>query len=202
MKNKIIIDNALTPNEYESLYNHMMSVNFEWSFNPGIVQGGDEQDYQFVHGIHTGYHMTSPNNYRYIFPLNEILAPQAIVRIKANLTTRGETTKTHGMHTDMAVPGSLTAIYYVNDNNGSTKFEDGDSIDSVANRLVIFPSNLRHSGTRCTDQQRRIVINFNYMPWRDDTRWHQLMSQKDIDYRNDWEKDMQMPYNEDGVPCK
>jgi hypothetical protein len=106
------------------------------------------------------------------------------------------------MHTDMAVPGSLTAIYYVNDNNGSTKFEDGDSIDSVANRLVIFPSNLRHSGTRCTDQQRRIVINFNYMPWRDDTRWHQLMSQKDIDYRNDWEKDMQMPYNEDGVPCK
>ena len=30
------------------------------------------------------------------------------------------------------------------------------------NRLVIFPANVKHTGTTCTDKDERIVLNINY----------------------------------------
>ena len=50
----------------------------------------------------------------------------------------------------------------MNTNNGYTIFEDGTKVESVANRMITFPANLKHTGTSCTDQQVRIVINFDY----------------------------------------
>jgi len=46
--------------------------------------------------------------------------------------------------------------------NGWTKFKKGGKVDCVANRVVIFNSNLEHAGITCTDQKRKVVINFNY----------------------------------------
>ena len=57
---------------------------------------------------------------------------------------------------------SSTSIFYVNTNNGYTKFEDGTKVESVANRMVTFPANMKHTGTSCTDEKIRVVINFNY----------------------------------------
>ena len=55
-----------------------------------------------------------------------------------------------------------TSIFYINTNNGYTIFEDGTKVESVANRLLTFPTNMKHTGTSCTDEKTRIVINFNY----------------------------------------
>ena len=46
--------------------------------------------------------------------------------------------------------------------NGYTKFKKSGKVKSVANRMVIFDSNLEHQGVTCTDKKRRVVINFNY----------------------------------------
>ncbi len=35
-------------------------------------------------------------------------------------------------------------------------------IDSVANRILFFDPSEEHSSSLCTDQKRRITINFNY----------------------------------------
>ena len=40
--------------------------------------------------------------------------------------------------------------------------EDGTKVESIANRMVTFPSNMKHKGTSCTDERTRVVINFNY----------------------------------------
>ena len=55
-----------------------------------------------------------------------------------------------------------TSIFYVNTCNGYTHFEDGTKVDSVANRLITFPTQTKHGGACCTDTVARIVINFNY----------------------------------------
>ena len=55
-----------------------------------------------------------------------------------------------------------TSILYMNTNNGWTEIQGGGKIDCVENRAVTFNSNLMHSGYTCTDQKRKIVINFNY----------------------------------------
>ena len=31
-------------------------------------------------------------------------------------------------------------------------------------RMVIFPANIKHTGTTCSDEKRRVVINFNFYP--------------------------------------
>ena len=76
--------------------------------------------------------------------------------------------KNHGLPTDMKdfTPEQAkhwtTSILYINSNNGYTKFETGASFESIGNRLVTFPANLKHTGSSCSDEKVKIVINFNY----------------------------------------
>jgi hypothetical protein len=56
-----------------------------------------------------------------------------------------------------------TGIFYVNTNNGKTIFDTGEEINSEENKYVEFDSTKLHTGTTCTDQKRRLVINFNYI---------------------------------------
>ena len=69
------------------------------------------------------------------------------------------------MHIDLIGQSSpqKTAIFYVNTNNGWTEFKKGGKVKSVANRIVIFDSQLYHQGYTCTDQKRRVVMNFNWI---------------------------------------
>ena len=55
-----------------------------------------------------------------------------------------------------------TAILYINTNNGITIFETGEEIKSEENKIVMFPSNLKHTGTTHTDEKVRVVLNINY----------------------------------------
>ena len=56
----------------------------------------------------------------------------------------------------------ITSILHINTNNGYTKFENGEVVKSVRNRLVTFPAHLKHTGSTCTDKQYRCIINVNY----------------------------------------
>ena len=92
----------------------------------------------------------------------------SICRIKFNSIPKAEKIITHGFHQDIYFDESLTedgvksAILYMNSNDGFTVFENGTKVKSIANRLVKFPSTLKHSGTTCTDCQRRVALNIVY----------------------------------------
>ena len=62
-----------------------------------------------------------------------------------------------------AVSHWTTAIFYINTNNGYTEFENAEKIESVAIRFIMFPSNIKHRGVTQTDEQTRIMINFNFL---------------------------------------
>ena len=65
------------------------------------------------------------------------------------------------MHIDQ-IKGT-TGILYINTCNGYTKFENGKKVKSVENTYVEFDSTLKHTGTTCTDTDRRLVLNINYI---------------------------------------
>ena len=76
----------------------------------------------------------------------------------------------HGMHIDVppAPDNALTSILYMNTNNGYTKFETGEKVDSIENRLVTFPNNLKHTGsTNNCDAPYRCVMNIDWIPKRE-----------------------------------
>ena len=107
------------------------------------------------------YHSSS--FFSIIEPNLKLLGVTKLYRIKANLNPRTVFHRKGGWHIDFVNdPPFKTAVYYVNTNNGWTEFKNGGRVKSVANRMVIFDSNLEHQGVTCTDEKRRVVINFNY----------------------------------------
>lgn len=120
-------------------------------------------DAQFVHMFYAE-HEPKSNFYKDILPLLNKIKPKALVRIKANLGPATPERIKSGFHIDFDdTPDNLkTAVFYLNNNNGSTLFEDGTEIESVENRIVVFDSKLHHTGVSCTDQKARYLINLNY----------------------------------------
>ena len=104
-----------------------------------------------------------------ITPLLVKINPISIWRIKTNLLTRTPNIVENEFHVDIhnlseeKLKQWTTAIFYMNTNNGYTEFEDGTKVESVANRMVSFPADMKHRGTSCTDEKTRVVINFNYL---------------------------------------
>ena len=144
-----------------------------WRYTNG-VDGPNETEmhrgygFQFVHVFYANYQSVSESTVK-LAPILEKIRPVAIHRIKANLLVRTPEIIEHRLHSDMHLwmPEEkqkewTTSIFYMNTCNGYTKFEDGTKVESVANRMVTFPADMKHTGTSCTDQNTRIVINFNY----------------------------------------
>ena len=167
-----IYDNYL-PGDYFNYLKEMLltnNSNFSWNYSDFIVNenNNDINEFQFVHIF---YHHNTPvspffNEMTMIF---QKLNPLTLINVKGNLLPRTTNNIEHGMHID--VVGSncqnlRTAILYVNTNNGYTLFEDGTKINSVENRMVIFPTHMRHTGATCTDEKIRVVINFNFLCWK------------------------------------
>ena len=166
------IDNFLGKKEFDELQKLLMSSEMPWYYCPGIDYKDDENKFQFF------YIFYDPHYPFLLFdklePIISTIIPTAIVRIKANLITRTPKIVENEYHHDISsfddenrktiFPEKLkqltTSIFYVNNNNGYTIFEDGTKVESVANRLVTFPANMKHTGTSCSDEKIRIVINF------------------------------------------
>jgi hypothetical protein len=170
MKKIIVIDNFLEEEDCKKIKDVFYNKNFPWYFNNYKSYSKDYieedknllcdelSDFQFTHTFFNDFERKSGWD---ISPIVNKLNPSALIRIKANLTTKTETQKVYGFHCDVD-DKCFTAIYYLNTNNGKTIFEDGSEINSSKNRVVIFDSQIRHTGTSCTDKNTRMLINFNY----------------------------------------
>lgn len=157
-----IIDNALSLKDFEYVRSIMWSDIFPWSMSEGYAQketNDKELEFKFSHVFYNGLYQRS-EFFELLNPIFNIIQPRAFMRIQAIVTPRTYKLVKTGYHTDIS--NCITAIYYLNTCNGPLHFKDYPSVDAVENRLVIFNSNLEHCGTKCTDSDRRTLINFNY----------------------------------------
>ena len=160
-----VIDDFLNPQDYGLIRDTLLGGNFPWFYTNLKVRGAEDSLYnmQFTHMFVTN-NAPQSDFLDVVNPLIIQLRPVSVIRIKANLTPPTPTIYHYGMHVailEQQMPAK-TAVYYVNDNNGLTVFEDGREVNSVANRLVIFDASMRHTGTSCTDVKQRCVINLNF----------------------------------------
>lgn len=160
-----VIDNFVDPYIVGEFQLGMLSSSFPWSFCENVVSAVLDDNYQFTHMF---YNEGEPRSQYYQQLVNGELLTKlqaaSLIKIKANLQPRTYSASETPLHVDHQFPNALTAIYYVNTNDGYTYFESGEKVDSVAGRLVVFPSELKHGGATCTDQKYRCVINFNFYP--------------------------------------
>lgn len=181
-----IIDNFLSEYEFNVIKTNLMGRNFPW-FLTQVIEYDEESKTHFGSGglneeslcdLEDNYQFSSllyafddgsgnpikASRFQVCLPLIKALKMSRVIHIKANLTVKTPKIIEHGYHTDHPYYPAKTAVYYVNSNDGYTKFETGEIVKSVANRVVIFDSNIKHTGTTCTDIFSRVVINMN---WKD-----------------------------------
>ena len=162
-----VIDNLLDKHFFNKLQDSFMSAEVPWIYADEVICKEDlrcdpKYNYQFALNIYKDF---SPQSQAFELMQPIVTHPElqmaGLFTIKANMNLATEEIQEHGLHTDAAFH-CTTAVFFLNSNNGYTLFEDGSKVESVANRIVTFPSNMEHSGTSCTDEKRRLVINFNY----------------------------------------
>ncbi len=153
-----LIDNFLEPKDLKKIQDLFLGRKIAWNCSDGIVLPGDGA-FQFIHVLYSNYAPASPF-FNELAPIWQKIDPCSIVRSKANLTMKTVEHDKSAYHSD--VDNCITAIYYVNTNNGYTEFQNGMKVDSIENRIVIFDSNEKHRAVTTTDTARRVVINFNY----------------------------------------
>jgi hypothetical protein len=162
-----VFDDFLLKEDYNRIFNRIYNSDFPWRLIKGKTYPHENDDnkqiFQFVHDFYNNFHWVSPYG-ELLEPILKIINPVAIIRIKANLTTITPTKIEYTYHRDVGerLSKCKTACFYVNTNNGKTVFMNGQEVNSVANRITIFDSDMYHAGTSCTDESTRCVINFNY----------------------------------------
>jgi len=158
-----IYKNFLKKKEFKYLEDLMFKPNnsFPWYLSP-IMTSTDK----FSQLVHIFYFDDKINSsfLKELTPILDLLKPKKLIRIKANLVMRAPSIRDHGYHVDYSIPDLVTAILYLNSNNGYTRFKEGGKIFSERNKLVKFKGNKHHTGSTCTDKEYRSVINFNYIP--------------------------------------
>tara|TARA_B100000287_G_scaffold155776_1_gene146915 strand:+ start:108 stop:602 length:495 start_codon:yes stop_codon:yes gene_type:complete len=161
-----IIDNFLPDYYHQQIQSVMLGDMFPWHYVPGVQAPDDPPgSYMFYHLFHDDRVPLSQRSpyYKLIEPLvNKLGVDNYLWRVKSNLYPRTLFRRRTNWHVDIPGEKMNTAIYYVNTNNGWTRFKKGDRVKSIANRMVIFPGDQLHAGTYCTDEKVRCVINFNY----------------------------------------
>jgi hypothetical protein len=173
-RNVEIEDNCLSIDNFKKITDLILGDKFfqiPWYYNP-IVDYPDETDdldkFQFVHIFYDNSPLYVSPLMKQLNPILDTIQPVSVYRIKANLLTKTSNIIENEFHIDIngmsdeKIKQWTTSIFYANTNDGFTEFEDGTKVESVANRMVTFPANLKHRGTSCTDEKRRVVINFNY----------------------------------------
>ena len=160
-----IQDNFLNQRYFDSLHKKIMGQSFSWFYTDYIVEK-DKRDskFQFIHTIYDKT-LNDPDTYEKLKPMFQLMGAKSVWRIKLNLIPKTYEIEENEYHTDIhenSNEGWYTSIFYMNTNDGYTIFDNGTMINSVKNRLITFPAKMRHAGTSCTDQKRRVVINFNY----------------------------------------
>ena len=163
-----VVDNFLPEEQFKLAQSLIMDYGFPWMWNDSVTKKvgySDPDEFQFIHLFYhplSGVMSSYPRLKEIIKPFADYMNPVSLMRIKANLNVATPEYITREFHTDFNIK-CTTAIAYMNNNNGYTLFEDGTKVQSKENRVVIFNSQMRHAGIPCTDEKRRIVINFNFI---------------------------------------
>ena len=159
----IVIDDFLPQDKFLLLKNTMESDDFPWLFKNEINYSKDKKvlyKSQYIHMFECIDNQYNSIYHDLVKPIITFLAPEKVIRVKSNSLPKTKKVLRCGWHTDNKFHLSYSAVFYVNTNDGYTEFKNGIKINSIGNKLAIFESDVIHSATTCTNDKRRIVINF------------------------------------------
>jgi len=152
-------ENFINENHLDALLKEIQDFYFPWYINQ--IEVGNNEFKQFCHIFYVNEKINS-NYIKLIEPILNNINYKNLHRVKLNLITKTDKIIEHPFHTDSGSNKLTTSLFYLNTNNGYTKFKNDKIIKSKRNTLVTFPSNMLHHGTSCTNEEFRLTLNIVY----------------------------------------
>ena len=87
---------------------------------------------------------------------------RALIRSKVNFYPWTDKVYEHAKHSDYPYEHKA-AVYSLNTCDGYTRMPNGDKVDSVENRIVLFDGSKPHASTTTSNAKGRFNINFNWV---------------------------------------
>lgn len=168
----LVVDNFLPPQQFLAIKNAFLNESFPWTLTSKTNTGKnllceERFDYQLVHMLYHAPNIIS----KYLDTINPLIKKinaSILLRAKANVTFCNQNLHEFEFHTDLPehiAKIAKTAVFYLNTNNGYTLFkETKEKVISLENRIVFFDAIKEHTGSNCTDQKFRTVLNLNFIP--------------------------------------
>tara|TARA_Y100000816_G_scaffold213460_1_gene158846 strand:+ start:156 stop:752 length:597 start_codon:yes stop_codon:yes gene_type:complete len=178
-----IIDDFLPHDKWQENYNLFMTEKIKWTYK-SVPQ--DPSSFFFQYAFTGFYQKQSVDNVSFVSPANNMqekemphydiaIEPivknfkyQKIILARTNLFTRMDKKYSYksvdgaGLHNDFGYDFKYTTmIYYINTTNGGTYFENGQEVQTKANRLVVFDGHMLHRHIYQTDEKARVATNIN-----------------------------------------
>ena len=156
----------------KTLFSHCLE-GWLWEYCPQKTKEGEYNKYnhQMIHKLYSHQNTGYSNVWNDIIPIVNAIDYHAEVaafrRVKANLQLVQPERVYSDFHHDygngeVGDSNMWVGIYYLNTNDGYTELEDGTVVESIADRMLFFPSSMKHRGVSQLDEMERVVINFNF----------------------------------------
>jgi regulator of PEP synthase PpsR (kinase-PPPase family) len=172
-----ILDNFLEQSDFENIRKSIINNRFPFYIQDTVAYNKTQQNFNAEfenqywnwYAIHTIYDDDEPKSELYsiikdtiVKKIKTITQVNSLLRIKVNLYPHTDIIKQHDMHKDY--DGShKAAVFSLNTCDGYTKFIDGDIINSIENRIVLFDGSEYHCSSTTTNAKARYNINFNWL---------------------------------------
>ena len=155
-----VIDNFLDKDYFNKIKDIILSDNFSWYYNDSITSKNDPKHFfYFTHNFYNE-NKTHSNFFNIWEAFLKKIDCKALIRIKGSMYINVNEKRKNKSHVDYPYTHK-GCLFYLNSNNGKTYFKN-KIVTPKENRAVFFDPSVPHSSSLCTDQKRRITINFNY----------------------------------------
>lgn len=177
MKHFEIYDDFLPKDYFDHLDKQILHTNnFRWLFQEKVATMEDDPDdeqFYFICSLYNNLHVED-NFYYQLQPIFDQLEIRSMIRARAIMYMNQGKMISHAPHIDFGYEHKA-ALIYMNTCNGYTgmvnddwergdeyMFDQGNRVESVANRLMIHDGSVPHYSTTCTDTRKRLVLAINY----------------------------------------
>ena len=161
----VIIKNFLNKDLFKNLQKLILESEFPWFQRKQMVANKNDDLGYFSHSFFNKDKINCVYFNTHILPILSKLNVKKIIEVRANLSPSCfYKNKNSAFHIDNNLK-CKTAILYLNDCDGGTELKIDNSIKFVKaeeNKMLIFDSDIQHSGTVSKNVDFRYIINFNY----------------------------------------
>jgi len=171
MKYKVI-DNFLDFENFQLLKKELKNIPFYYTYSvssPVDFKNNlyDDELWNWYHTHMVYNHIPYSDRYSVINDIFwskfiEISSIKTWIRIKINSYPYTSNVKEHPKHTDYDY-NHQAAIFTINSCNGFTRMSNGDKIESIENRLLLFDASDSHNSSTTSNCKYRMNINFNWI---------------------------------------